>query len=233
MFLMVGACLLAYYRLNGFEFALMPWDPATVSAETGLGQPKADYVFPVFIIEHMPPVMKGFLLAAILAAAMSSVSSALSAMGSIVAMDFLRPLRKGAAEDGADLMISRLAVAGSGIMLFVVAYACKAATSIFDLAFELAGLTAGAVLGAFLYGLIWKRGHWLAVAIGMATSVVFMVLFSMLRRETETFGAPWVRINWPWHAPIGTLVCLVTIAAAMLVLPKDQSRSIDTEAAGE
>ncbi|MBI1290124.1 hypothetical protein GC173_02605 [bacterium] len=233
MFLLVGVCLLAYYRLNGFQFAIMPWDPASVGAVTGVGTPKADYVFPVFIIEHMPSVMKGFLMAAILAAAMSSVSSALSAMGSIVVMDFLRPLRGGKDNEARDLFLSRVAVVVSGILLFAVAYLCKAATSIFALAFELAGLTAGAVLGAFLYGLIWRRGNWIPVAIGMAVSVAFMVIFTMLRQATETFGPAWISINWPWHAPIGTAVSLLTIMAVSPFFPKATGANIDEEAEGE
>ena len=230
MFLVVGAALLAYYQLNGFQFGIMPWDPATV--QNGVGVPKAVYVFPVFIIEHMPTVMKGFLMAAILAAAMSSVSSALSAMGSIIVMDLIRPLTGGKSSEATDLLHSRIAVVLSGVLLFVVAYVCKAATSIFTLAFELAGLTAGAILGAFLYGLIWRRGHWIPVAIGMAVSVGFMVVFNMLRQATGDTPAL-LRINWPWHAPIGTLVALVMIAVLSPLFPVPESRSIDIETEGE
>jgi SSS family transporter len=229
LFLLVGCALLAYYRLNGFEFGIMPWDPATVKVETGAGDPKADYVFPVFIIEHMPPVMKGFLMAAILAAAMSSVSSALSAMASMAVMDLWRPLMGSNTSDRSDLLTSRVAVLVCGLMLYVVAIVCKHAPSIFDLAFTLAGLTAGAVLGAFLYGLIFRRGHFVPAIVGMAVSVCFMVVFNMLRMETKTFGAPWLQVNWPWHAPIGTAICLLTIMAASKFFPANSDRSIDQE----
>ena len=52
---------------------------------------KMDYIFPLFILTQMPVGVKGFLLVAIFAAAMSSVASALSALSSVTVMDFLKP----------------------------------------------------------------------------------------------------------------------------------------------
>jgi SSS family transporter len=225
MFLLVGVALHSFYTLGGCEFALPPWDPALVDPSTGVGIPKADYVFPAFIIEHMPPVMRGFLVAAILAAAMSSVSSALGAMGSMVAMDFWKPLA-GATTDAQEMTVSRGAVILSGILLAAVAYWCKHTKSVFDLAFTLAGFTSGAVLGAFLYALWYKRGSFVPAAAGMGASVAVMTLLNYLSLPQGS-DPPMLRINWPWHVPIGTIACLAVMLALRPFFPADPTRNVE------
>ncbi|HAV61903.1 MAG TPA: hypothetical protein DCY13_06020, partial [Verrucomicrobiales bacterium] len=78
LFLMVGVLLWVFYQQNAFAITLP-------EAQPGVG--KNDYVFPIFILTEIPVVMKGFLIVAILSAAMSSVSSALSALASVSTMD--------------------------------------------------------------------------------------------------------------------------------------------------
>src|SRR5438552_18333416 len=51
-----------------------------------------DYIYPIFIVTAVPHVLKGFLIVAILSAAMSSVSSALTSLASVSTMDFVKPL---------------------------------------------------------------------------------------------------------------------------------------------
>jgi len=85
IFLFVGVALYAFYSANGFNFGINPWDPTVAGSA-----PKADFVFPIFIITHVPPLLKGLLIAGILAAAMSSISGALSALGSVGVMDIYR-----------------------------------------------------------------------------------------------------------------------------------------------
>jgi len=77
LFLLVGAGLWYFYRLN---------PPATAFAS-------ADRVFPMFIVDHMPRMMSGLLIAAILAAAMSNLSAALNSLSSTTMIDFYLRLR--------------------------------------------------------------------------------------------------------------------------------------------
>src|SRR5258708_2259939 len=56
------------------------------------GLKSTDFVFPIFMVTEVPHVLKGFLLVAILAAAMSSISSALTALASVSTMAFVRPM---------------------------------------------------------------------------------------------------------------------------------------------
>ncbi len=206
LFLLIGAALFAYYTINGWEFgAIKPWDPNLATPS-----PRSDFVFPIFILTHMPVVAKGFLIAAILAAAMSSVSSALGAIGSMAVMDFYRPFRRKKTDAKTEMLLSRGAVVLAGVGLIAVAMACRAAPLIFDLAFQLAGLTTGAIMGAFIWGLLHRRGRSGPVIAGMACSFFFMILFNFILNHTD------YAVNWVWHALVGTVVCVAVIALASI-----------------
>lgn len=233
LFLLVGAALFTFYQLNGFNFGLEPVNQH--------GAPSRDAIFPVFILTHVPVVLKGFLIAGILAAAMSSVSSALSAMGSMATMDLFRPLFGSAATPKAELMVARLITVGAGVALGVVAYLSMETTGVMDLAFTLAGLTGGGILGAFLYGLVFKRGSAVPVVCGMASSVFFMLAFNLSMRDPGNpfLGLPWPLygslpyINWPWHLTIGITVCLAVIFALRPFYNDHGSRDISRDEAAE
>lgn len=216
LFLMIGAALLAFYRITGFDFgSTPPWDPTKPPA------PKADYVFPVFILTHMPAAMKGVLIAAILSAAMSSVSAALGAMGSMAVMDFYKPFVGKKTDSRTEMMVSRTAVVLSALALISVAIICQHAKFIFDLAFQLAGLTTGAIIGAFIFGFAVRRGHPGPVMAGMLSSFAFMILFNWILSATK------IDIMWPWHALIGMIVCLAVSWVASVGVPKPEHGGID------
>jgi Na+/proline symporter len=217
IFLLVGAALYAFYRLNNFDFgAINPWDPNDLTMT-----PKADYVFPIFIVTHMPPVIRGILVAGILAAAMSSVAAALGAISSVSIMDIYRPLRGRTGEQKGELMLSRLSTVAAAVVLIAVAYFAKEAPLIFNLVFVLAGLTAGAMLGSVLFGIWSKSGYAGPVMAGMIVSFFTMLAIVILMRTTRLY------INWPWLAPIGTAVCLAVAYAASYKVPRPTDRGID------
>ncbi len=224
LFLMIGVCLFAFYKLNGFEFGIMPWDPASVSAETGMGNPKGDYVFPVFMVTHVPVIFRGLLVAGILAAAMSSVSSALSAMSSISIMDFYRPLKGVKGEGKSELGISVAATVMSGIALMIIALLCIPAELLLNLAFKLVGLTGGGILGAFVFAMITKRGYPGPAIAGLITSFIFMIIYNVFRSYTA------FSINWPWDTTVGMVVCLLVAWLASFGLPIPEGRDISSTA---
>jgi len=83
VFLLVGALLWVFYQTHPMQIPL---------PESRPGLKANDFIFPIFLLTEVPPVLRGFLVVAILAAAMSSISSALSALASVSTMDFVRPL---------------------------------------------------------------------------------------------------------------------------------------------
>ncbi len=217
IFLLVGAGLYAFYTLNGFDFGgMQPWDP-TLSNPA----PKADYIFPIFIVTRLPPVVRGFVAAGILAAAMSSLASALTAISSVAVMDLLRPLRGVSGERSGELRTGRLGTLVTGCALVVVAWWAKDAPLIFNMVFQFAGVFAGAKLGSLLLALWRRSGHEGPVLGGMTASMLVMAVIVLCTK------AGLLSINWPWYPVIGTLICLLVASALQLGRPRPTDRSID------
>src|SRR3989454_413154 len=83
IFLLVGAMLWVFYQNHPFQIPL---------PESRPGIKAQDFVFPIFMVTEVPHLLKGFLIVAILSAAMSSVSSALTSLASVSTMDFVNHL---------------------------------------------------------------------------------------------------------------------------------------------
>ena len=93
IFLLVGSMLYAFYE--------------GASLDT-LGLTRADGIFPKFIVEEMPSGLSGLIVAALFAAAMSTLSSSLSSLSSAAVLDIYRPLFGADKSEAQLLKISRL-----------------------------------------------------------------------------------------------------------------------------
>ena len=193
LFLFVGVLLWAHYQHTPMAIEI---------PENVFGKKQTDYAFPIFMLTEAPVGVKGLLLVGIFAAAMSSVSSALSALASVSVMDL--GLSKSAQDDNAKLKLSRKATIFWGIALVGVAYASREVDSVMNTAFALAGLTSGGLLGGVLLALTWKQTDGRPIIIGMASSLAAMLAIKYGLKEA---------IHWPWYTAIG---CGITLLTAML-----------------
>ena len=194
IFLLTGAMLWVYYQ----QFPL-----AIPIPETTAGVSKNDYVYPIFILTAVPPIMKGLLIVAILSAAMSSVSSALSALASVSTMDVIQGYRSVERSEEYFLKFSRRSTVAWALGLVVVAYASREMPFVLNAAFALTGLTSGAMLGGLLCALVLKKGRATPVIAGMLAALAVMIAIQLK-----------TTVAWPWFTLIGTVV---TIAVASLV----------------
>jgi solute:Na+ symporter, SSS family len=215
LFLIIGALLWVYYQHNAFALPL---------PETQSGFGKNDYVFPIFILTATPTVVKGFLIVAILAAAMSSVSAALSALASVSTMDFFKAFSKRVRSDAEYLRISKISTIGWAIMLGVVAFASQGVDFILNWAFSLNGLTSGAMLGGVVLAIFAKQTRPLAVTLGMLGSLAGMIFVSQYTWTSEVAGQMVEhKIFWPWFTLIGTTLTLVIAAGVNFLAPRRSS----------
>lgn len=208
IFLLVGAMLWVFYQSHPFQIPLPEPRP---------GIRANDFIFPIFMVTEVPHVMKGFLIVAILAAAMSSISSAISALASVSTMDFLRHVLKNR-DEAYFLQFSKYSTVFWSAALVFVAWLTREVELVLNLAFSLKGLTSGALLGALLIALFWRRIGGRAAMAGMLVSVLVMNLIFWPPKITavrpwwmETFGG---EVFWPWFTLIGTTV---TLGVAYLV----------------
>jgi SSS family transporter len=213
IFLLVGALLWVFYQTHPFAMPL---------PESRPGIKANDFVFPIFMLTEVPHLLKGFLIVAILAAAMSSISSALNALSSISTMDFVRPLAPRLSES-ALLDWSKRSTVFWAAALIGVAWLTREVQFVLNAAFSLRGLTSGALLGSLLLALFARGYSARAVVAGMVASVVVMNLIywppnipAVRGWWLATFGG---EVFWPWFTLIGTLVTLGVATAVKAATP--------------
>jgi Na+/proline symporter len=159
LFLLIGILLFSFYR---YHPGLMP--PAA-----------NDKIFPAFIVTYLPHGVRGIMIASILAAAMSNLSSSLNALASTTVVDFCQPfLKKDLAVDW--LRISRWITVFWGVVLPILALLSRGAKSVLETGLTIASITYGSMLGVFLLGVLTKRANEKGSILGMAVGLASMMI---------------------------------------------------------
>ncbi|MGH7909331.1 MAG: sodium:solute symporter [Thermodesulfobacteriota bacterium] len=173
---------------------------------------RGDALYPTFVVERLPPGLAGLVVAAILAAAMSTVASSLNSLASATTHDFYAPwtgrrdpthlLRVGRATT----LVWAVILVG-GAMLFP-----DRRTPVVELALSIASITYGALLGTYLLGGLWRRARERDVIVAVVVGVAAMVPVVL------GFPVRWLPgLAWPWFVPLGTAVTLTAGVGSSLV----------------
>lgn len=192
MFLMIGVMLFVFYRQS-------PTLPEGISA---------DRVFSQFIVNELPVGIVGLVVAAMLAAAMSS---SLSALASTAVKDFYQPLVAPAREDGHYLKVSHWMTALWGVVQIVVAlYVIGRDRRIVDTVLSIASFTNGPILGLFFLGTLTKRVRQTGALAGVITGIVVMTYV-------------WARVNvsWQWYTLIGSATTFIVGYITSVILERE------------
>ena len=202
IFLLCGVFLWAFYQAHAMQIPLPEPKP---------GIKANDFIFPIFMVTEVPHVVKGFLIVAILSAAMSSISSALTSLSSVSTMDLLKRFLKGR-DESFYLQFSRWSTVFWDLALVIVAYLSRAQDSVLNLSFALRGVTSGALLGSLILAIRRRKVGSLAVFSGMTASILVMsCIHFWLKWQTGSApsGEPvFGKVAWPWFTMIGTFVTL-------------------------
>jgi SSS family transporter len=204
IFLLVGAMLWVYYQHHPLAIAIPEARP---------GIKANDFIYPVFILTAVPHLLKGFLIVAILSAAMSSVSSALTSLASVSTMDFVKHFGRRDRSEEFFLRFSKYSTVFWATVLILVAYLSREVAFVLNAAFSLRGLTSGALLGGLLLAVFWKKGRPAPIVAGMLASLAGMTAIQVLPRLEWSKGL-WMKlvgseIFWPWYTLIGTTITLL------------------------
>jgi solute:Na+ symporter, SSS family len=196
LFLSIGIGLYAYYR--GQTFA------------------RPDEIFPRFIVEAMPSGLTGLVIAAILAAAMSTVSGALNSLSAATTHDIYLPLTKRRPDDPGVLRIGKLFTLVWAVVLIGGALLYRAqGTPVVVVALSVASFTYGGLLGGFFLGMLWRRAVQRDAIVGMAVGIAAMTFVVFARQIVAAYPSladtlgPLGRIAWPWYVLIGTTITLL------------------------
>ncbi len=203
-------------------------------------------VFPYFILTQMPAGMRGLVIAGVIATAMGSLSTALNALGTSFARDFVLPWKEKRGPVTEDERVSVLrwsTVLFAGFIILVgVATSYYMAhhpeAGIIPLVLGILGFTFGSLLGIFLVAVLTKSrgsdvGNVLAMICGFAAVVFFsngylqtLVGFTTVNPTGEVI--PSLVLSFPWRITLGTLVTM----AVALCFSTPQARIDATEAEG-
>ncbi len=189
------------------------------------GRPFAvpDTIFPGFILREMPPGLIGLIVAAILAATMSTHSGAINSLAAATTHDIVLPLSTRPRDDAAVLRLARRLSLVWGLVLTGGALLYREhGTPVVAVALSIASFTYGGLLGGFFLGLWWRRARQPDAILGMATAIATMsvVVFAkpLVGRlpALAPILAPLGEIAWPWYVAIGTAITLLVGMLASL-----------------
>jgi solute:Na+ symporter, SSS family len=180
--------------------------------------PRADEILPFFIRTEMPVLLRGLMLAAIV---LASIDSPLGSLAGSFVSDIYRPFLARGRSERHYVRVSRLAVVVFGLILAVLAYGFSFFDRILWLAFKIAGVTFGSLLGVFLLGLLTRvRANRANVAAMIVMALVNLTL--LLLAETGV-----IALGWSWLVILGTVGTMVLSIALAPVLdggrPGDQA----------
>ncbi len=201
LFYGMGSALYAYYKTH----------PASVS----MGM-QNDAIFPLFIAQNLPYGLAGFVIAAIISAAMSSLDSGMNSVATVFVTDFYRRFKPDK-PDRLYLFLARSVTLVVG--LFATAITLLLVT--FDIhnaalfAAYIAGLFISGLGGLFALGIFTRRANGMGAIVGAIASAV--ILYSV------KYDTP---IHFFLYSAIGFTVCFIVGYFASLIIP-ERKRSLE------
>lgn len=176
----------------------------------------ADAIFPQFIIDHFPSGLAGLVVAGILAAAMSTISSSINALASSVTYDLYAGLT-GRTDPQYLMRVGRafsvawgLALVGAALFFFY--FASGSGTPVVVLALSIASITYGALLGTYILGGKWRRTRSVDVSRAVVITVAVMLVVVFAKGLSSLPGLAWLApigaLAWPWYVPLGTIIAV-------------------------
>ncbi len=157
MFMFIGPALFVFYQQNGLPEGM-----------------KAEAVFPYFMMTELPTGVIGFIVAALISAAICSLSADLNSMAAVGVEDYYKRARPGR-PDGNYLRAGKLIVVISGILSVIIGalYLYIGNEGILGVIFTIYAIFSGGIVGIFLLGFLSKRANRQGVNIGIIVCVLF------------------------------------------------------------
>ena len=209
LFLLIGVGLACFYQAFSPETTFDTYDR----------------VFPAFIVDYLPAGVVGVIVAAVFAAAMSTLSSSLNSSAAAAVNDLYLPSRKEKPSEKHLLRVSRGLTVLFGLVQIGVGIAGQLLTTavrstVVESVLAIASFTTGVILGVFFLGVLTKRvsqrGALIALAGGLALMTAIVANVVATRLETgETLLA------WPWYAIVGSSITFAIGLAASIKRPSE------------
>ncbi len=200
MFFFVGTSLFVYYQ---------------TFADTAVATMDADQVLPYFILTQIPAGVAGIVIAAVMAAAMSSLDSGINAISTVTVVDLMKPYLAKDRSDRYYLMAARLiaSVTTTVVVLGAIIFSNLEKESMNDLSLIVTSVFGGCLMGLFLLGFFTTRVDGTAATIAMTLAIAFNIYLG-LGLAGKLPDAVTLPIHSYW---VGALVNAVFILCAYVI----------------
>jgi len=199
----VGLALLAYFRAHP---ELLP------QGETSLREANTDQFFPIFIAARMPAGISGLVVAGLLAAAMSSLSSGVNSSCSVITTDFIDRFRRrtsnGIETDHVKLA-KTVSVAVGVVVVALTSGVGMVQGNLLEVAYKVVNLLTAPLFGLFFMAMFVRWATGFGTIVGAAFGVIVVVGVNFWKEITGTQG-----ISFLWAMPLSFLT---QIGVGMLV----------------
>jgi len=171
---------------------------AMATTVTGESSRDVNYVMPSFVLNHLPLGMAGIFIAAVMAAAMSSIAAELNSLSTATVIDFYRRWYRPEGSDAHFLMVSKVATGFWGLFACFVAVQAGNLGSLIEVVNRFGSFFYGSILGVFLLAMI-PRARAVGAFWGLIAGMSTVGAVSRL--------AP--QVAFLWHNVIGAVAVVV------------------------
>jgi len=190
MFMFIGSALFAFYKLSP---GLLPEDILS------------EGVFPHFITTQLPVGIKGFIIAALIAAAISTIASDINCLAAIGVEDYYSRF-KGNLSDRKKLVMARIIIVVSGMLAALIAtiYVQWGGEGVLGVVFDLYAIFSAGIVGMFLLGFLVPRATSKGLYIGMIACILFTAWAILTTTSLDSDGTKQLLLdlgafNFPHH----------------------------------
>ncbi len=189
----VGIALMYFLQVSD-----LPVKDELLNSQVGARGDLPDQVFPQFIRMYLPAGMKGLVVAALFAAAMSTIDSGANSASTIITVDFIRPFSKTPASSLQELRRARKLTAAAGVTVVIytmLLYQISKGTNIIDLTQKGFNCFLGGLGGLFVLGMFSRRVTSSIALVALLAGEIFGVVTSYFQEITawlaNTQGGWW------------------------------------------
>jgi solute:Na+ symporter, SSS family len=235
LFFIIGAALFSWYQVHPEMMDVVKLKvaaerlPAAASSlqiqELAATLQPADFgdkVLPHFMVTKVPTGLIGLIVAAILSAAMSTISSNMNASATVFTMDIYKKLVRRDISDKKQLRTLHIATVIFGLIGLATGLAMIGAKSLLDAWWELSGIFAGGMLGLFLLGLISKKAKNAAAVTATITGIIVILWMTF----SDRLGEGYQPLKSTLHKNMIIVVGTLTIFLTGLLISRFRTRAV-------
>lgn len=219
LFFFIGTALYAYFQQHPELIAAVKQQVAIDKNINVTALTPADYgdkVLPHFMVTKVPTGLLGLIIAAILSAAMSTISSGMNSSATVFLKDIYQRYIDTDISPKKELRILYISTSVMGMLAIITGIIMIGVKSILDLWWQLAGIFAGGMLGLFLLGMISKSAGNLVAKLATALGILVIIWMTFSSLLPEQYAG----LRNPLHMNMVMVVGTLTIFLSGILISR-------------